>query len=163
MSKLQLKIYANSLSTMTSLVLLGIMLIAFARPEFVNEVGNLSISVYERSYRSDVKEVLGQLAYGRTDDAVQLLQSPDWRDVLLDDRPYYLKREVLRSLCGVFRLHKEYNKVLYWASVWRGLDDRDVDAMAFWYEGLRHTTDRHRKGIKGLAEGQEYFPANIFM
>ena len=161
MSKQQLKLYANSLLTMISLVLIGVMLIAFARPGFVNKVGNLSISVYERAYKSDAKEARGQLTYGKTDDAVKLLQSSKWGDVLLDDRPYYLKREVLRSLCGVFYLNKEYDKLLYWATVWRGLDDRDVDAMAFWYEGLRHTPDRRRKGIKGLTEGQKLFPENI--
>ena len=161
MSKLQLKIYANSLLAVFSLLFLGVMLIVVARPGFLNEVGNLSIKVFDGAYGSDAKEVLGQLTHGKTDNAVKLLQSSDWRDVLLNDRPYYLKREVLRSLCSVLQLEGEYNKLLYWASVWRDLDDRDVDAIAFWYEGLRHTGERRQEGINGLAEGHESFPKNI--
>ena len=42
MSKQQQKIYANSLLTIISIVFFGFMLIVFARPGFVNEVGNLA-------------------------------------------------------------------------------------------------------------------------
>ena len=161
MSKLQLKIYANALSMMGALVFVVVIFIGFSRPGLINKLGSRSILLYEVSFSSQAKNALGQLAYERTGNAVKLLQDPKWTNVLLDDRPYYLKREVLRSLCRVFHATKDYKQLLHWVTVWRDLDERDVDAMAFWYEALRHTTDRRKIGINGLFEGQKQFPGNV--
>ena len=105
--------------------------------------------------------MLNQLEKGETDEVVKLLRDPMWTDVLLDDRPYWLKREVLKALCMVFHANKDYKQLLHWVTMWRALDERDVDAMAFWYEALRHTADRQKFGITGLSEGQRKFPENI--
>ena len=161
MSKLQLKIYANALSMMGALVFVVVIFIGFSRPGLINKLGSRSILLYQVSFSSQAKNVLGQLAHEKTGNAVKLLQDPKWTNVLLDDRPYYLKREVLRSLCRVFHATKDYKQLLHWVTVWRDLDERDVDAMAFWYEALRHTTDRRKIGINGLFEGQKQFPGNV--
>jgi len=113
------------------------------------------------SYSSESKKALSQLAQGKIGDVVKLLQSQKWENVLLDDKPYYLKREILRSLCRVLHTTKSYNKLLKWVSVWRKIDERDVDAMAFWYEALSHTANRRQEGIEGLYDGQKMYPTNI--
>ncbi len=161
MSKLQSKIYANALSMMGALVFVVVIFIVFSRPELINKLGSHSILFYRVSFSSEAKNVLGQLAYEKTGNAVKLLQDPKWTNVLLDDKPYHLKREVLKSLCRVFHGNRDYKQLLHWVTVWRDLDERDVDAMAFWYEALRHTTDRRIIGVNGLFEGQQRFPGNV--
>ena len=133
----------------------------FSQPELVNKFGDKWIGFYTKSYSSQAETMLNQLEKGETDEVVKLLQDPMWTDVLLDDRPYWLKREVLKALCMVFHANKDYKQLLHWVTMWRALDERDVDAMAFWYEALRHTTDRQKFGVNGLSEGQRKFPENI--
>ena len=161
MSKLQLKLVANGLLMTAAVMFVAAVFVVYIQPQFVNKLGNYWIVVYKLSYSSEAKKSLGQLAQGNTGDVVKLLQSRKWKNVLLDDKPYYLKREILRALCRVFRETKSYDELLKWASIWREIDDRDVDAMAFWYEALSHTTDRRQKGIAGLYEGQKMYPANV--
>ena len=161
MSKLQSKLYANALSMMGALVVVVVIFMVFSRPELINMLGSHSILFYRVSFSSEAKNVLGQLTHEKTGNAVKLLQDPKWTNVLLDDKPYYLKREVLKSLCSVFHRNKNYKQLLHWATVWRDLDERDVDAMAFWYEALRHTTDRRKIGVNGLSKGQKQFPRNV--
>lgn len=161
MSKLQSKLYANALSMMGALVVVVVIFMVFSRPELINMLGSHSILFYRVSFSSEAKNVLGQLTHEKTGNAVKLLQDPKWTNVLLDDKPYYLKREVLKSLCSVFHRNKNYKQLLHWATVWRDLDERDVDAMAFWYEALRHTTDRRTIGVNGLSKGQKQFPRNV--
>ena len=157
----KLKILANCLSAVAVIIFLGVVLILYAQPSIVNKVGESAISVYQRSYVSDAKSVFTELAQNRTVGAERLLQTKKWKNVLLDDKAYYLKREVLRSLCSVFRKEKENKKLLYWVSEWREIDHRDVDAMAYWYEALSHTIDRRQEGLKGISEGRKQFPTNI--
>ena len=161
MSKLQSKICVNALSMMSALVFVVVIFIVFSRPELVNKLGSHWIVVYMESYSSETEAMLGQLEKGETDEVVKLLENPKWMDVLLDDKPYWLKREVLKALCRGFHTNKDYKQLLHWATMWRDLDERDVDAMAFWYEALRHTTDRRKFGINGLSEGQRKFPENL--
>ena len=161
MSKLQWKIVANSLSMIVAIMFIATVCVVYIQPQVVNKLGNYSTKVYKLSYSSETKNVLGQLAQGKTGDVVKLLQSQKWRNVLLDDKPYYLKREILRSLCRVFHATKNYNELLKWVSVWREIDERDVDAMAFWYEALSHTADRSQEGIEGLYGGQKMYPTNV--
>ena len=161
MSKLQSKIYANALSMTGALLLVVVIFISFSRPELVNKFGSKWIAFYLESYSSQAGTMLNQLEKGETDEVVKLLQDPKWTDVLLDDKPYWLKREILKALCIVFHANKDYKQLLHWATMWRALDERDVDAMAFWYEALRHTTDRQKFGINGLSEGRRKFPENI--
>ncbi len=161
MSKLQSKIYTNALSMMGALVVVVVIFMVFSRPELINKLGSYSILFYRVSFSSEAKNVLGQLAHEKTGNAVKLLQDPKWTNVLLDDKPYYLKREVLKNLCSVFHRNKNYKQLLHWATVWRDLDERDVDAMAFWYEALRHTTDRRKIGVNGLSKGQKQFLRNV--
>ena len=40
------------------------------------------------------------------------------------------------------------------------MDERDVTAMAYWYEALRHTPDRREEGTRGLEEAWQRFPSN---
>tara|TARA_B100000959_G_scaffold231682_1_gene248284 strand:- start:249 stop:1373 length:1125 start_codon:yes stop_codon:yes gene_type:complete len=146
---------------MGALVVVVVIFMVFSRPELINKLGSYSILFYRVSFSSEAKNVLGQLAHQKTGNAVKLLQDPKWTNVLLDDKPYYLKREVLKNLCSVFHRNKNYKQLLHWATVWRDLDERDVDAMAFWYEALRHTTDRRKIGVNGLSKGQKQFLRNV--
>ena len=161
MSIKQLKLLANCLSMIAAIMFLGALFIVYIQPEFVNKIGTNSISVHRLSYSSDAKSVLGGLAQNKTSDAVALLQTKKWNNVLLGDTPYYLKREILSRLCEVLSKKGDYETLLYWASEWRDSDERDVDAMAFWYQALSHTVNQRQEGIKGLYEGAEKFPENI--
>ena len=161
MSKLQWKIVANSLSMTVAIMFIATVCVVYIQPQVVNKLGNYSTKVYKLSYSSETKNVLGQLAQGKTGDVVKLLNSQKWKNVFLDDKAYYLKREMLRSLCRVLHATKSYDKLLKWVSVWREIDERDVDAMAYWYEALSHTTNRRQEGIEGLYDGQKMYPTNI--
>ena len=78
----------------------------------------------------------------------------------MGDRGYRFKRQILSNLCRTLYNNKDYQRLLDWATVWRLLDERDVNAIAYNYEALRHTDGRRQEGREGLLEYFKKFPAN---
>ena len=161
MSRLQVKVIANSLSMFGALVALALIFATFNKHQFIDGLGSGWVTAYKESYASQARDILTELQSGRTDSAVSLLEESDWIKIQFGDRAYRDKKIVLANLCRVLQGNKEYSELLHWAAVWRGLDGRDVNAMAFWYQALYHTIDRKEEGFGGLADTRAKFPKNI--
>jgi hypothetical protein len=71
-----------------------------------------------------------------------------------------MKRKLLDTLAAKLHSTEQYEELLHWAGVWRELDERDVTAMAYWYEALRQTSDRREEGMRGLERAWQHFPSN---
>ena len=100
------------------------------------------------------------LRAGQTQPAIGLLEGKKWGEIQNRDRVYLMKRKLLETLAAQLHSTEQYRELLHWAEVWRELDERDVTAMAYWYEALRHTPDRREEGTRGLKEAWQRFPSN---
>ena len=126
----------------------------------INDLGQAWVNVYQESYSDEAREALVKLQLGQADYAIGLLAQPDWSSVRLGDRGYRFKREILSNLCRTLYNNKDYQRLLDWTTAWRLLDERDVDAIAYNYEALRHTDGRQKEGREGLLANFEKFPKN---
>ena len=126
----------------------------------INDLGKAWVNVYQESYSDEAREALVKLQLGQADYAIGLLAQPDWSSVRLGDRGYRFKHEILSNLCRTLYNNKDYQRLLDWATAWRLLDERDVDAIAYNYEALRRTDGRRKEGREGLLENFKKFPAN---
>ena len=80
MSKLQLKIVANSLSLIAAIMFVAAVFAVYIQPQVVNRLGSYAILVYELSYFSEAEKSLAQLAQGKTGNVVKLLESQKWKN-----------------------------------------------------------------------------------
>ncbi|MDP7518485.1 MAG: hypothetical protein QGI17_15400, partial [Arenicellales bacterium] len=95
MSRLQVKVIANSLSMFGALLVLALMFATFNKHEFIDGLGSGWIAAYKESYASQAKDILTELQSGRTDSAVSLLKESDWTEIQFGDRAYHDKKIVL--------------------------------------------------------------------
>jgi hypothetical protein len=71
---------------------------------------------------------------------------------------YRLKWKLLLALSEELHQQKRYDELLKWSSEWRALDDRDIDAIAFYYEALYRSKDKQSEGFNGLKTEWHRFP-----
>ena len=159
-SRLKAKIFANCASLIGALLMLALLFTTLNNKALINDLGEAWENAYQGSYSSKARGALAKLQLGQTDYAIDLLAQPDWSSVRLGDRGYRFKHEILSNLCRTLYNNKDYQRLLYWATAWRSLDERDVDAIAYNYEALRHTDGRRKEGREGLLEYFRKFPAN---
>ena len=159
-SRLKAKIFANCASLIGALLMLTLLFTTLNNKALINDLGQAWVNVYQESYSDEAREALVKLQLGQADYAIGLLAQPDWSSVRLGDRGYRFKRQILSNLCRTLYSTKDYQRLLDWATVWRLLDERDVNAIAYNYEALRHTDGRRKEGREGLLEYFKKFPAN---
>ncbi len=159
-SRLKAKIFANCASLIGALLMLTLLFTTLNNKALINDLGQAWVNVYQESYSDEAREALVKLQLGQADYAIGLLAQPDWSSVRLGDRGYRFKHEILSNLCRTLYNNKDYQRLLDWATAWRSLDERDVDAIAYNYEALRHTDGRRKEGREGLLENFKQFPAN---
>ena len=143
-----------------ALLMLTFLFITLNNKALIDNLGKVWVNVYQESYSSEVRRALVELRSGQTDHAIDLLMQSDWSSVRLGDRGYRFKRQLLSNLCRILYDNKNYQQLLYWATAWRLLDERDVNAIAYNYEALRHTEGRRKEGREGLLKNFRKFPEN---
>ncbi len=149
-SRLKAKLLANSASMIGALLMLTFLFTTLNNKALIDDLGKVWVNAYQGSYSSEVRGALVELSSGQTDHAIDLLTQSDWASVRLGDRGYRFKRQILLNLCRTLYNNKDYQRLLDWATVWRLLDERDVNAIAYNYEALRHTDGRRKEGREGL-------------
>ena len=159
-SRLKAKLLANGASMIGALLMLTFLFTALNNKALIDDLGKVWVNAYQGSYSSEVRGALVELSSGQTDHAIDLLAQSDWSSVRLGDRGYRFKRQILSNLCRTLYNNKDYQRLLDWATAWRVLDERDVNAIAYNYEALRHTDGRRKEGREGLLEYFKKFPAN---
>ena len=159
-SKKKMKVIGNLVFFIFALIFSSLFLLWAYQEEMIDEVGTWAISSYKNQYDSEWKETLRDLRAGQTQPAIALLEGKKWGEIQNRDRVYLMKRKLLENLAAQLHSTEQYGELLHWAGVWRGLDERDVTAMAYWYEALRHTPDRREEGTRGLKETWQRFPSN---
>ena len=162
-SRLKAKLLANSASMIGALLMLTFLFTALNNKALIDDLGKVWVNAYQGSYSSEVRGALVELKSGQTDHAIDLLAQSDWSSVRLGDRGYRFKHQILSNLCRTLYNNKDYQRLLDWATVWRLLDERDVNAIAYNYEALRHTDGRRKEGREGLLEYFKKFPANRYL
>jgi len=160
-SKLSLKILSNALSLIGAIVFLVIFLDPKDQNLFkFDDWGNQWSTAYYQKHTATFKELIKQLQKGETDSTVLQLQN-DWNDLEKRDRVYRLKRKLLFALSEELHRQKRYNELLKWSSEWRKIDDRDVDAIAFFYEALYRSKHKQPEGFNGLKLEWHRFPDSL--
>ncbi|HIM12117.1 TPA: hypothetical protein EYM26_15140 [Candidatus Poribacteria bacterium] len=162
-SRLKAKILANCASLIGALLMLTLLFTTLNNKALIDELGKAWVNAYQESYSSEVPEALVKLQLGQTDHAINLLEQSDWSSVRLGDRGYRFKRQILSNLCRTLYNNKDYHRLLYWATAWQLLDERDVDAIAYNYEALRQTDGRRKEGREGLLDNFKKFPKNEYL
>ena len=132
----------------------------FSEPNWIDDFGNYLVKYHSRVFGSKTEEILQHLSSGQTASAMALLEAPVWQNVLKGDRIYPDKRRLLSYLCKRLHEDKDYDNLRRWASEWQHLDERDPDAIAYWYESLRHSVDRHEEGLQGLIRESYRIPTH---
>ena len=159
-SKKKMKVIGNLAFLVFALIFSSLFLLWAYQEEMIDEVGAWAVSSYKKQYDSEWKDTLRDLRAGQTQSAIALLEGKKWGEIRNRDRVYLMKRKLLETLAAQLHSTERYGELLYWAEVWRELDERDVTAMAYWYEALRRTPDRREEGTRGLEEAWQRFPSN---
>jgi hypothetical protein len=149
-SKKRMKVIGNLVFLIFPLIFSSLFLLWAYQEEVVDEVGAWMVSSYEHQFKSEWKVTMRQLKAGETKPAIELLEKKKWGEIRNRDRIYPMKRKLLVALAGQLHTAEQYGELLHWSGIWRELDERDVTAMAYWYEALRHTPDRREKGMRSL-------------
>ena len=151
-SRLKAKIFANCASLIGALLMLTFLFTTLNNKALIDDLGKVWVNAYQGSYSSEARGALVELSSGQTDHAIDLLTKSDWSSIRLGDRGYPFKRQILSNLCRTLYNNKDYQRLLDWATAWRLLNERDVNAIAYNYEALRHTDGRRKEGREGLLE-----------
>jgi hypothetical protein len=163
-SRFTAKVLANSLLAGISIAMLAALFVSFHHVEILEEFGSEWVDDYAKSLRHKAKAALAQeKKTGRTDALVTLLETPLWSEAHLSDRAYPLKRKLLERLCVNLKQQGDYSALAHWASEWLSLNERNLNARAFWFEAIRHFPDEENEGLQGLITNQRAFPENNYL
>ena len=130
----------------------------FSQPNWIDKFGDYLVKYHSSVLKSKNEEILQHLTSGQTESVMTSLEEPFWQNVLKGDRNYPAKRTLLSNLCDQLHKDKDYHNLGRWASEWRRLDERDIEAIAYWYFALYHSSDRHDEGLRGLIRESNRFP-----
>jgi len=125
-----------------------------------NEWGTQWSTSYNQQHVAEYRELIKQLQEGETDSTILQLQN-EWNDLEKKDRVYRQKRKLLLALSEELHRQQRYDELLKWSSEWQALDDRDIDAIAFYYEALYRSKDKQSEGFNGLKTEWHRFPKSF--
>lgn len=160
---LRAKTLANILLTTTAVLALMFIFATFHHNNVLRKLGGSWSAKHGRVLLKEAEKALKhEQASGLPDAISTLLNSSPWRDIRISDRGYQLKRTLLEQLCEHYLTRRKYEELTSCAEQWLSVNERDMDAKAFWYEGLRHLPGRQHEGFKGLLENHRRFPGHYF-
>lgn len=134
------------------------------RDEALNAVRDFWVDDYMQSLKDEAKVALAlERKTGDPMPLIHLLGSSSWEKLGLGDRAYSIKRKMLARLCLNLQQQGHYESLIKWSDVWLSMNDRDLDARAFWFEGIRHSPERKSEGFEGLIANYHDFPQNLYL
>jgi len=158
------KLIANGLLAGIALAVLAILLTAIWGDQLYEDLVKERRDNHRTLAGHQARKVLKEQARTGEDDAlVALLETSRWRDIQFGDRIYPLKRKLLAHLCMNLKQRADYHALAHWSAQWMSLNERNLDARAFWYEAIRHVPGREREGLEGLFKNQHNFPDNVLL
>lgn len=155
--KAKLTIFGNGLSLLGSLLFIVIISIGSDQKERINSWGDYWIG----SYLSPHQAVFDNLLEGADDgdfEAIKVHLEKNWDQVYKRDRIYPFKRKLLFTLVEELLSQNNTEEAFYWIDRWKNLDERDIDARAFFAQALFLSPDNSNEGFKLLEEGWSRFP-----
>jgi len=162
MSIASAKILGNGLLLIGALLFIALLLIGPRQISLIDAWGDRWLSAYLESHKKPFRVLTKSIRKGQTDQAINYLQTK-WQDVQKGDYIYRFKRRLLLALATELHRQERYQELLYWSSEWITLDDRDIDAVAFWHEALYRSADRKTEGLNGLQKAWNLFPDNVIL
>lgn len=155
-----MKVAVNSVFLVLAIAFSMLWLLWLYQANVVNDVGSWMKASYTNRFESEKNDILRRLKRSEIMAAVELLEEKKWREIRLSDRAFPMKRQILQAL--MYQLHraKRYKELLHWSGIWIAEDERNVNAIAYWYVALRHSPDRHDEGVQGLKREWHRFPTN---
>lgn len=155
-----MKVAVNSVFLVLAIAFSTLWLLWLYQANVVNDVGSWMKSSYTNRFESEKNEILRRLKRSEIMAAVELLEEKKWREIRLSDRAFPMKRQILQALMYQLYRAKRYEELLHWSGIWIAEDERNVNAIAYWYVALRHSPDRHDEGVQGLKREWHRFPTN---
>ncbi len=151
----------NAFLFITALMCLFVFYLSYNHQQAIDKAGVYAINKYVTSNERQYDLTIEDLQTGNLESSINTLN--EWELVKKGDRIYPFKRDLMLNLSlALYKLNK-YNDLALLTEKWRRLDKRDVTAMAFYYEALRHHKIEHKKGINGLVNTYEKFPKNTYL
>tara|TARA_Y100001960_G_scaffold330627_1_gene425181 strand:+ start:903 stop:1910 length:1008 start_codon:yes stop_codon:yes gene_type:complete len=163
-SRFAAKVFANGFFAVIAIAFFISFVASDRRDSTLNAIQNFWVTSYMEAQKVDARAALAQeQETGNTEVLVRLLESSRWRESRSGDRAYSLKRKMLSRLCINLQQQGDYEQLIKWSDVWLSTNDRDLDARAFWFEGIRHIPERESEGFEGLIANYHDFPKNIYL
>lgn len=157
------KAFANGFFAVIAIAIL----MSFAsdrRDDALNAIRDFWVDDYMQSLKDEAKVALAlEKKTGDPTPLMRLLVSPSWEMLGLGDRAYSIKRKMLARLCLNLQQQGDYERLIKWSDAWLSMNDRDLDARAFWFEGIRHSPERESEGFEGLIANYHDFPENRYL
>jgi len=123
-----------------------------------NNIGTYFIKAYEYIIYDRANSAISSLEKGDTGEVFSLLS--DWENIQKLDRGYPAKRDLYVALSKHLHAKQKFERLMTLSRSWRAIDDRDVTAMAYFFEALRHISGREEEGDLGLINQFKRFPSN---
>jgi len=164
LSRFTVKIIANGLVAMIAMVFLASFFAENARDALLDDIHDFWAAQYMESLNEEAESALAQQELDRNPDTlIRVLGSSPWDQLRPGDRAYPLKRRIFTRLCTTLQERGDYERLVKWAGAWLSMNDRDLDARAFWFEGIRHISGRESEGLAGLTANYHDFPGNLHL
>ncbi|HFD11138.1 MAG TPA: hypothetical protein ENJ32_01510 [Crenotrichaceae bacterium] len=127
----------------------------------VDDMGVYIIDTYYDVRKGEYDKAINELEKSSAGSAIQLLN--EWESIKKKDRLYLLKRKLLLRLSENLHKQSKYKELAYWSKKWLAMDERDVTAMAFYYQALLHLDQTREEGVKGMINAYRKFPDNKYL
>ena len=149
--------YSKSIESELFDLLLSIILM----PSFSRKIEHFALEKYIESYQEKEQQALQAEQQGNMLLFASIL-SHDFVNIQKGDRIYPQKRELLRRLCTYLYRQQAYVELLRWATIWFQLDERDVTALAYYYQALWRA--EHNEGaLLALQQAGQRFPKHLLL
>ncbi|MDP6736760.1 MAG: hypothetical protein QF732_09730 [Nitrospinaceae bacterium] len=163
-SRFAVKVFANGFFAVIAIAVFISFVAVDRRDNALNAIRHLWVTDYMQTRKDEAKAALVQeRETGSADTLIRLLELPSWKEMRLSDRAYRLKRKMLSRLCINLQQQRDYQRLIKWANIWLSINDRNLDARAFWFEGIRHVPGRETEGLEGLIANYHDFPENYYL
>jgi len=155
------KIILNVLSLGLALVFSGLLFVIAFVPGFSSKIDHFAVQKYSAYYQDRAQSALGGLNQGNSALLVEALIS-DFSDIQKGDRAYVQKRRLLKAWCEYLYAQQRYTELLSWAKQWFALDERDVSALAYYYQAL-WLVERDANALDKLRKAKASFPRHALL
>jgi len=163
-SKFSLKVGANSFFAVLAAVVLISLFAEDTRDDLLNNIRAFWITHHMESLNDEGEAALAHEELEKNPDTlIRILESSAWDQLRPGDRAYPMKRRMLARLCSTLQEQNDYEELVKWAETWLALNDRDLDARACWFGGIRHIPGREKESLEGLISTYHDFPQNLYL